>query len=120
MSMAQLGTYDHAKSTYREWLGLNDGVPLHLVSSVTSGVVACTISLPIDLTKTRMQNQTVLPDGQLQYRSIHQTAKTIVAQDGVLALWKGFLPYLARGGGHTVMMFLFVEQYRALVTRWYT
>jgi solute carrier family 25 oxoglutarate transporter 11 len=36
----------------------------------------------------------------------------VVKAEGVLSLWSGFLPYYLRCGGHTVCMFLFVEQLR--------
>ena len=37
------------------------------------------------------------------------------AEEGVASLWRGFGPYFLRGGGHTVGMFLFLEQYTTLV-----
>ena len=42
-----------------------------------------------------------------------QCFRHISAREGVLALWKGFLPYYARCGGHTVGMFVFLEYIRA-------
>ena len=32
--------------------------------------------------------------------------------DGVFSLWWGFMPYYGRCGGHTVTMFIFVDQFR--------
>ena len=42
-----------------------------------------------------------------------QIVRTIVAKEGVLALWKGFLPYFSRLGPHTVLTFIFMEQLNA-------
>jgi len=112
VSATQLGTYDQAKEVLEEAAGLS-GVPLHLSSSLVSGFVYCVASLPLDICKTRMQNQKPV-NGVLPYTSIPQTLVKIPTQEGVLALWKGFPPYFARGGGHTIGMFVFVEQYRAL------
>ena len=40
-------------------------------------------------------------------------ADAVAAADGVLSLWWGFLPYYGRCGGHTVTMFIFVDQIRS-------
>ena len=36
-----------------------------------------------------------------------------VKQEGLLSLWKGFTPYYARLGPHTVLTFIFLEQMNA-------
>jgi len=113
VSATQLATYDQAKTVFKTMFEI-DGVKLHLSSSLFSGFVYCVASLPMDITKTRMQNQRPDANGVLPYRSIPQALMKIPAQEGVFALWKGFGPYFARGGGHTIGMFLFVEQYRKM------
>ncbi|KOB64128.1 putative Mitochondrial 2-oxoglutarate/malate carrier protein, partial [Operophtera brumata] len=35
---------------------------------------------------------------------------SLLKTEGVLSLWKGFLPYYARLGPHTVLTFIFLEQ----------
>ncbi len=121
VSMTQLATYDQAKEFYRSSGFIQSTGPiLHLSASVTSGFIYCLVSLPIDITKTRMQNQKALPDGTLKYKNMLDALVKIPSQEGVAALWKGFPPYFLRGGGHTVFMFLFVEQYRLLVNDLYS
>lgn len=34
----------------------------------------------------------------------------VIRSEGVLSLWKGFTPYYARLGPHTVLTFIFLEQ----------
>lgn len=45
----------------------------------------------------------------------------VVRHEGFFSLWKGFTPYYARLGPHTVLTFIFLEQmnaaYRRLVLR---
>lgn len=120
VSTTQLGTYDQAKVTFKE-MGLPDGTSLHLISSLTAGLVYSLASLPLDTAKTRMQSQAApsTPEGALAYRSTGQTLMKIASEEGVGALWKGFGAYFLRGGGHTVFMFLFYEQYRALARSFY-
>eukprot|EP00466_Bigelowiella_natans_P018065 jgi/Bigna1/77004/fgenesh1_pg.45_\ len=141
VSTTQLATYDQAKTVLKS-SGLTEGVALHLASSLISGVcsvvvvefcfllfllkflplrfVYCFTSLPLDICKTRMQDQKPGPDGKLPYTNILQALVKIPQQEGILALWKGFGAYFARGGGHTVGMFIFAEQYKKFVKNYYS
>uniref|UniRef100_A0A7S4E1E5 Mitochondrial 2-oxoglutarate/malate carrier protein n=1 Tax=Lotharella globosa TaxID=91324 RepID=A0A7S4E1E5_9EUKA len=120
VSTTQLATYDQAKSMLKSLNILRDGIGLHLASSLISGFVYCFTSLPLDICKTRMQDQKPDPKtGILPYTSVFQALYKIPQQEGILALWKGFGPYFARGGGHTVGMFIFAEQYKTIVKNMY-
>lgn len=120
VSMTQLATYDQAKEMLlSSKIIKQEGTSLHLSASICSGFIYCIASLPLDITKTRMQNQLALADGSLKYTSIVDALLKIPRQEGLFALWKGFPAYFARGGGHTVFMFIFVEKYRALVKNFY-
>ena len=120
VSMTQLATYDQAKEMLLGYgIVKKEGTFLHLSASVCSGFIYCLASLPLDITKTRMQNQMPLADGSLKYTSIGDALMKIPRQEGILALWKGFPAYFARGGGHTVCMFFFVEKYKILVNMYY-
>ena len=44
---------------------------------------------------------------------------SLFLRDGLRLQWNGFTPYFARCGGHTVFMFLFLEQYRHLANAYY-
>jgi len=116
VNMLQVGGYDVAKSTYSPYV---DGVPLHICSALTSGFVYSAATLPIDTAKTRMQNQRPLADGTVMYTSLTQTLSKIANSEGVASLWNGFGPYFGRCGGHTVFMFLFMEQYKKVADRAY-
>ena len=35
---------------------------------------------------------------------------TVIRKEGFFSLWKGFTPYYARLGPHTVLTFIFLEQ----------
>jgi solute carrier family 25 oxoglutarate transporter 11 len=119
VAMTQLATYDQAKEVWQSVLNLSEGTKLHLLSGVTSGFIYSAVSLPLDTAKTRSQSQKPLADGTLKYKGLLHTLKTIGAQEGPLSLWRGFPAYFLRGGGHTVMMFVILEQYRAKVKEYY-
>jgi len=119
VAMTQLATYDQAKDVWKALLGLADGTGLHLLSGVTSGFIYSAVSLPLDTAKTRSQAQKPLADGTLRYNGLVHTIKTIAAEEGAISLWRGFPAYFLRGGGHTVMMFVILEKYRALTREYY-
>lgn len=105
VNCVQLGTYDQAKETYRKF-GVPDGIGLHGLASATSGLVYSTVSLPIDNAKTRMQEQ----GKGGRYKGLVGSLITVGREEGVRSLWKGFVPYFSRCAGHTVAMFLVLEQ----------
>jgi solute carrier family 25 oxoglutarate transporter 11 len=111
VNITQLATYDHAKTLYLRTPFFKDpsSVFLHFSASLTSGFIYSVCSLPLDVAKTRLQNQQPV-NGQLQYRNTIQTLMLIASREGVLGLWKGFTPYFLRCGGHTITMFISLEQ----------
>ncbi|CAM9361231.1 unnamed protein product [Choristocarpus tenellus] len=99
VSMTQLGTYDQAKTMITPFLG--DNTCTHLASALCAAVIYSYASLPLDTAKTVMQSQ---KDGSKdpRYTSMLKTIASIVKDKGFTGLWKGFTPYFARSGGHTV------------------
>jgi len=53
------------------------------------------------------------------YKSLPGTISKIAATEGVRSLFNGFGPYFTRSGGHTVTMFLFMEQYKKIADHYY-
>eukprot|EP00924_Labyrinthula_sp_SR-Ha-C_P003333 augustus_masked-scaffold_15-processed-gene-6.62-mRNA-1 protein AED:0.04 eAED:0.04 QI:0/-1/0/1/-1/1/1/0/304 len=112
VNAVQVGGYDIAKSKFTKLLKLEDGVPLHLISSVTAGFFNSLATLPLDTAKTRMQNTT-------EKTNMFRTIGGIIRHEGALSLWNGFIPYFARCAGHTVTMFLFLEQFKKVASHFY-
>ena len=67
-------------------------------------------SMPVDMAKTRIQNMKVTADGKPEYRGTIDVLAKVAKNEGVFALWKGFTPYYARLGPHTVITFILMEQ----------
>ena len=62
-----------------------------------SGLVAASLSTPADVVKTRVMNQPTNTKGQgLLYKSSLDCLLKCVQQEGICALYKGFLPIWAR------------------------
>jgi solute carrier family 25 oxoglutarate transporter 11 len=116
VSCTQLASYDQAKEILEPVLGA--GLPLFVSCAMTSGLIYCTASLPLDISKTRIQNMKPDASGKMPYSGMLDCLMKIPKEEGFLALWKGFPPYFLRSGGHTVFMFLFKEQYTTMYKKY--
>lgn len=66
----------------------------HFTLGSVAGAVGATIVYPIDLVKTRMQNQRAVLVGDLLYRHSADCARKVIAGEGVLGLYRGLVPQL--------------------------
>jgi len=107
----QVATYDQFKQLYKPYLG--GGLTNTFISSMSAGLIYSLITMPLETAKNRMAFQKPNSKGVLPYTSTMQTVSTIAKAEGPLALWSGFMPYYGRCGGHTVAMFIAVEELRA-------
>lgn len=116
LNAAQLASYSQAKEVILKTGAMQEGVLLHLAASLCSGFVATCASMPVDITKTRIQNQKYV-NGVPEYKNALEVLVRVVKEEGVLRLWKGFTPYFLRLGPHTVFTFLILEQLNGLHKR---
>lgn len=104
LNCAQLGGYAQIKGSMLSF-GFQDNVGTHFLASMIAGLLSTAVSIPVDITKTRLQNMTAG-----QYTGVVDCVKKTVHREGFLSLWRGFLPYYLRLGPHTVFTFIFLEQ----------
>ncbi|XP_032519352.2 mitochondrial 2-oxoglutarate/malate carrier protein-like [Danaus plexippus] len=105
VNAAQLSTYAQAREMLLPQLG--DGIVLHFMASLISGLVTTFASLPVDIVKTRVQNSA---KGTSQVSVL----MSVIKNEGVFALWKGFIPTYAKIGPLTILIFIFLEQLNSL------
>jgi len=117
VNAAQLATYSQAKQLLVSTGFFHDGIFLHFCSSMISGLVTTIASMPVDIAKTRIQNMKTI-DGKPEYSGALDVLGKVVKNEGPLALWKGFTPYYARLGPHTVLTFIFLEQMNAAYNKY--
>lgn len=110
VNAAQLASYSQAKQYLLESGKLKEGIQLHFVASMFSGLVTTIASMPVDIAKTRIQNMKTLPGAKPEYSGTIDVLTRVVRQEGLFSLWKGFTPYYCRLGPHTVLTFIFLEQ----------
>jgi len=106
MTIGQLAFYDQVKHLLLASAMFDDNIATHLLASSMAAGAATTITLPMDVLKTRMQNS---KPGQ--YKSILHCVQE-VARSGPLGFFKGYIPAFVRLGPQTILTFVFLEQLR--------
>ncbi|PNF23877.1 Mitochondrial 2-oxoglutarate/malate carrier protein [Cryptotermes secundus] len=117
VNAAQLASYSQAKQFLLDTGYFKDNIFCHFVSSMISGLVTTAASMPVDIAKTRIQNMKTI-DGKPEYTGAVDVLAKVVRREGFFALWKGFTPYYARLGPHTVLTFIFLEQMNYLYKKY--
>ncbi|XP_050591540.1 mitochondrial 2-oxoglutarate/malate carrier protein-like [Bombus affinis] len=111
VNAAQLASYSQSKEMLLNTGYFENNITLHFVSSMISGLVTTAASMPVDIAKTRIQNMKIV-DGKPEFKGAVDVIIQVCRNEGIFSLWKGFFPYYARLGPHTVLTFVFVEQMR--------
>jgi len=100
---ANFTAYGWAKKKLLDMQSQKDGFPKgelapwqHLLLGGLSGGVGPSINNPLDVVKTRLQRQVVLPGHIPKYTGLLQACSVIAKEEGVKALWKGLTPRLMR------------------------
>jgi hypothetical protein len=100
LSGAQLASYDHSKVLLLRWgVFEQEGKGLHFLCAMFSGVVAATACNPPDVLKSRMMLSSAAggaAGGGAQRLSMLATTGSILRQQGVLGLYKGWVPAVSR------------------------
>ncbi|KAH8379858.1 hypothetical protein KR009_007666, partial [Drosophila setifemur] len=101
VNMVQLASYSQLKVAIAPYVS---GLAQHVSAAMMSGLLTTICSMPLDMAKTRIQNQKAG-----EYKGTMDVLAKVAKNEGIPALWKGFVPYLCRVGPHTVFSFLFLE-----------
>ncbi|KAK3387626.1 mitochondrial carrier domain-containing protein [Podospora didyma] len=105
MTASQLASYDVFKRTLIQQTPMEDNLATHFTASFLAGVVAATVTSPIDVIKTRVMSGT----GK---SSIPKLLGDIYAAEGLRWMFKGWVPSFLRLGPQTICTFLFLESHR--------
>ncbi|CAD7950099.1 unnamed protein product [Amoebophrya sp. A120] len=112
VNAAELGTYDQAKTEYFvPYCG--DGLAAHVGASGVAGFVSACVSTPVDVVKTRLMNSAGL--ATKQYSGVIDATVSIVKEEGLGALYKGFTPICVRKLIWVTAFFVSYERIRLLV-----
>ncbi|XP_043209097.1 mitochondrial uncoupling protein 4-like isoform X2 [Amphibalanus amphitrite] len=93
VNLGDLTTYDSVKGRLVRNTSLGDNHLTHFLASACSGLVSATLGTPADVVKTRVMNQPTDHHGRgLLYRNSIDCFIHLVRSEGLLAMYKGFLP----------------------------
>jgi len=105
VNCTELVTYDLIKDWLIRSTPMTDDLPCHFTSAFGAGFCTTVIASPVDVVKTRYMNSALG-----QYSSALNCAFAMVAKEGPLAFYKGFMPSFLRLGSWNVVMFVTYEQ----------
>ncbi|XP_076882054.1 mitochondrial uncoupling protein 5-like [Bidens hawaiensis] len=115
VTASQLASYDQIKETILDKGVMEDGLGTHVTASFAAGFVASVVTNPIDVIKTRVMNMKVEPGMAPPYAGATDCALRTVRTEGLMALYKGFIPTISRQGPFTIVLFVTLEQVRKLL-----
>ncbi|GAB4814656.1 hypothetical protein N2152v2_001702 [Parachlorella kessleri] len=110
INAAELASYDQIKQTLIKSGLFKDNVYCHLASGLGAGFFAVCIGSPVDVVKSRMMG--AAPG---VYSGVLDAFAKTLKRDGPLAFYNGFSLNFARLGSWNVVMFLTLEQVKALM-----
>jgi len=104
VNFGELAIYDVAKRKVMTFTGIPDGVTVHSMAAVISGLTSTIVSCPFDVVKTRMMAGS--------HTAFFQCSRDTVMVGGGLALYKGFFPTWARLGPWQFIFWVSYERLR--------
>lgn len=108
MTVGQLSMYDQFKHLIltRTPEGMfHDNFYTHIIASLMAGTTATTMTLPLDVIKTRYMNETTG-----YYRGTLDVARSVLNDYGPIGFFRGFLPAFIRLAPQTMLTFVFLEK----------
>ncbi|KAE8009622.1 hypothetical protein FH972_006050 [Carpinus fangiana] len=113
LTASQLATYDETKRILIKQTPLEEGFPLHLISSTVAGTVSTLITAPMDMIKTRLMLQQESKEVGTYKNGFH-CAYQVLLTEGPRGLYKGGLAIFARLCPQTTITFILCEKLRKL------
>jgi len=115
VNLGDLSTYDSVKSTILANTSMKDNALTHSLSSGCAGLVGAIMGTPADVVKARMMNQPTDERGVgTVYKNSMDCLKKTIQGEGLLGLYKGFLPCWMRMAPWSLTFWLSFEQIRKL------
>lgn len=96
MTASQLASYDVFKRTLLRVAGMRDGLATHFTASFLAGVVAATVTSPIDVIKTRVMSAS-------GNHGVVGVLREVYAKEGMRWMFKGWVPSFLRLGPYVFL-----------------
>jgi len=112
LNATKMACYDTCKGLVKNNLGIKDGLLCQFMSAFSAGFfMTCTVS-PFDIIRTRLMNQ---PSDAKLYSGFVDCAMKIMANEGPLGFYKGFIPIWSRFAPTTCIQLIIYEQLRTVM-----
>jgi len=117
-SAIYFSTYELLKYVQLEF---RQGQPLHpihhFVSGGLSGLLATTVTIPLDVVKTKLQTQAALPPSDRIYRGVFHAFKDIAQKEGLAGLTRGLGARVLYLTPASAIVFSTYEQYKKVLSK---
>lgn len=114
ITASQLAVYDQIKEELVNSGMMQEGPSVYITASFFASGVASLTSNPVDVLKTRLMSMRPDASGSMPYKGLADCAVKMVREEGLLSLWKGTGPTLARQAPLNAVRFVCVEQFKRL------
>ncbi|XP_050438104.1 mitochondrial uncoupling protein Bmcp-like [Adelges cooleyi] len=116
IAAVELPVYDYCKHNMMVFFGNN--IFNHFISSLVASFGSAIASNPIDVIRTRLMNQKYVKNNLINQQNVYKGSidcfvKT-VKSEGVLALYKGFVPTFVRMGPWNIIFFIIYERLKTI------
>ena len=105
-----LTTYTRSCKWFDEQLSAGDSPFVHLICGFLAEAVSCVFWVPIDVVKERLQSQP--PSLQGRYTGSANGVRTVLANEKLLGLYRGYFSTLASFGPYSAIYFMSFERVR--------
>jgi solute carrier family 25 uncoupling protein 27 len=113
VNLGDLSTYDSVKRYILDNTNMKDNVLTHSMSSGCAGLVGAIMGTPADVVKARVMNQPTDKNGKgIYYKSSLDCLLKTVKGEGVMAVYKGFIPCWMRMAPWSLTFWLSFEKIR--------
>ena len=110
--------YNMIKTQLMEWQGTTELASWQsLAIGGFSGGMGPLVNNPLDVIKTRLQKQVVVPGRPAKYTGLLSGIAVVAREEGVFALWKGIVPRLLRIVPGQAITFMTYEAVSAQMNR---
>ena len=116
-NMAEITAYDTTKTYLRQHYGMEDGLPMFFLGSLSAGFFGAYLGNPLDCIKTRIYQNPLGPDGKPLYKGPLDVLGQMLKKEGILSLWKGVIPLWIHVTFFSVAVFVTYDMLRLQIRK---
>jgi len=113
-TMIYLCTYDLCKDYLNQNRWNLPNFSIHFLSGMIAETTACTVYVPVDVIKERLQVQQNVPSISFQYKGSYDALKQILKSEGLRGIYKGYGATLASFGPFSALYFVLYEKSKSV------